>query len=153
MKPLQKLQELEYISRYADKPNYPEYARYKKKYSDKTANGLTKCIIDWVKFNGGFAERINTMGVPMDKRKVVTNVIGQQQQVGSLEWRRSGATRGSADVSCVINGKAIKVEVKAGRDRQSEAQKRYQAEVERAGAIYFIARNFDEFVEFYNTLT
>ena len=32
-------------------------------YSDNTANGLTKCIVDWLNFSGHYANRINTMGV------------------------------------------------------------------------------------------
>ena len=31
-------------------------------YKDDTANGLTKCIVDWINFNGGYANRINTQG-------------------------------------------------------------------------------------------
>ncbi len=37
-----------------------------------------------------------------------------------------------------------------GKDRQSEAQKRYQENIEKAGGTYYIARNFDDFVEFFN---
>jgi hypothetical protein len=44
----------------------------------------------------------------------------------------------------------VKIEVKIGKDRQSEAQKRYQENIEKAGGIYYIAKNFDDFVEFFN---
>jgi len=40
--------------------------------------------------------------------------------------------------------------VKYGKDKQSEVQKRYQESIEAAGGTYFIARNFDEFMIFYN---
>jgi hypothetical protein len=31
-------------------------------YTDDTANGLTKCMVDWVIFSGGNANRINVKG-------------------------------------------------------------------------------------------
>lgn len=34
-------------------------------YSDKTANGLTNCIIDFLKYNGCYANRISTTGMPV----------------------------------------------------------------------------------------
>jgi hypothetical protein len=43
--------------------------------------------------------------------------------------------------------------VKYGKDRQSEAQKQYQQKIETAKGIYYIARDFDTFVEWYDTLT
>ena len=54
---------------------------------------------------------------------------------------------GSADISAVVFGRAVKVEVKIGTDRQSEAQRCYQSAVERAGGLYFIAKDFNTFVE------
>ncbi len=151
MTALRELQELEYKTRYADKPNYPQYARVKKKYSDKTANGLTRAIIDYIRLNGNHAERINTMGRPVDKTKVVTNCLGQRQRIGSIDWIRGTATKGSADIHALIAGKAVFIEIKM-KDRQSEAQKQYQKTVERAGGLYWICRSFHEFVSNYNIL-
>ncbi len=150
-KNLKKLQQLEYCNRYKDS-SVPDYARFIKKYSDKTANSLTKCIIDWITLNGGHAERVNTMGRPIDQTKIVANVLGQQQKIGSMKWGFGSGKRGSADIHSIIKGKSVMIEVKIGRDKQSEHQKIYQSQVERAGAIYYIARNFSDFVEFYNTL-
>lgn len=59
-------------------------------------------------------------------------------------------TVGTADISATIRGRSVKIEVKIGRDRQSEAQKRYQASIEAAGGIYYIARNIDDFMQWYN---
>jgi hypothetical protein len=130
-------------------PNFPENARPKPSYSDKKANGLTKCIIDWLRFNGWHAERINTMGVPVDKREIVTDVIGRQRTIGSLEWRRTNSTRGSSDIHATRHGQSLYVEVKIGTDRQSPAQKDFQWSVERAGATYWIAKDFLTFYETY----
>lgn len=111
-------------------------------YTDKTANGLTRCIVDFIRSNGGQAERINTTGMP----------IIRQLPSGRTEttWRKGNTTKGSADISAIIDGKSVKIEVKIGPDRQSEAQKKYQKAVEAAGGMYFIAKSFDDFLTFYN---
>ena len=36
-----------------DHPNFPEYAIPPQSYRDNTANGLTKCIVDYIRYNGG----------------------------------------------------------------------------------------------------
>ena len=110
---------------------------------------MTKCIIDFIRFNGGQAERINTMGVPVDTRQGVTDIMGHRRTIGSTQWRPSGGTTGSADISATIRGRSVKIEVKIGHDRQSDAQRDYQASVEQAGGVYYIAQNFTEFVSWY----
>lgn len=74
-----------------------------------------------------------------------------EQRGGRIVWRKSNTTKGSADISATIAGRSVKIEVKIGPDRQSEAQRRYQAAIERAGGLYFIAKDFTSFVEWYNT--
>ena len=69
--------------------------------------------------------------------------------VAGIQWTKGTGTAGSADISATIKGRSVKIEVKIGKDRQSEAQKRYQEMIERAGGTYYIARDFDEFVEWY----
>lgn len=151
MNALQTLTELEYQGRYRGK-TIPEYARTKKKYADKKANGLTKCIVDWIRLNGGHAERVNVHGRPIDRTKVITNCLGQSQRIGSIDWIQAGGTKGSADIHGVINGKAVLIEVKIGRDKLSQEQKNYRHKVTQAGAFYFIAQSFDQFMEFYNQI-
>ena len=68
------------------------------------------------------------------------------------KWTKGQGTKGTADISSTINGKSVKIEVKYGRDVQSEVQKQYQNKIETAGGIYYIARDFDKFVEWYNTI-
>lgn len=89
------------------------------------------------------------MGVPMDRRREVTDILGRTRTIGSIEWRPSGSTKGSADISATIGGRSVKIEVKIGKDRQSEAQRRYQAAIEQAGGLYYIARDFTEFHSWY----
>lgn len=126
---------LEYFRR--NHPDFPEAAIPPQSYRDDTANGLTQCIVAFIRFHGGQAERINTTGMP-------------QQRGGRIVWRKSNTTKGSADISATIAGRSVKIEIKIGADRQSEAQKRYQAAIERAGGFYVIAKDFTRFIEWYD---
>lgn len=119
------------------------------KHRDDTASGLTRCIIDYLKYRGWQAERINTMGIPIDHRRQVTDTLGHNRTIGSVQWRRGGGTVGSADISATINGRSVKIEVKIGKDRQSEAQRKYQQQVEQAGGLYYLAHDFTSFIEWY----
>jgi hypothetical protein len=130
-------------------PRMPKEYVAKRTYSDKTANGLTKCIIDWIKANGYQAERISNTGRYIDNSKIVTDSMGFQKKIGSGQYIKGTGTNGTADISATIKGRSIKLEVKIGKDRQSEAQKKYQADIERAGGIYIIVKDFDEFMNFY----
>jgi hypothetical protein len=130
-------------------PRMPKEYVAKKTYTDKTANGLTKCIIDWIKANGYQAERISNTGRYIDNSKIVTDSMGFQKKIGSGQYIKGTGTNGTADISATIKGRSIKLEVKIGKDRQSEAQKKYQSDIERAGGIYIIVKDFDEFMNFY----
>ena len=135
------------LKKYKDQPYL-----VKPKFTDKTANGLTKAIIKFLQLEGWQAERISTTGRMVDQRKTYTDAVGFRRQIGSTQWIPGTSTRGSADISATIAGRSVKIEVKIGRDRQSEHQKKYQADVERAGGIYFIARTFEEFYQWYKEL-
>jgi hypothetical protein len=131
------------LQRYAiTHPNYPQDYIPKTMYKDSTANGLTRAICDYINYNGYQAERINTMGTAREKKTTAGKVIG-------VTWTKGTSTAGSADISATIKGRSVKIEVKIGKDRQSEAQKRYQENIEKAGGTYIIAKDFDSFVEWY----
>ena len=131
------------LQRYAiTHPNYPPDYIPKTMYKDSTANGLTKAICDYINYHGYQAERINTMGTAREKKTTAGKVIG-------VTWTKGTSTAGSADISATIKGRSVKIEVKIGKDRQSEAQKRYQENIEKAGGTYIIAKDFDSFVEWY----
>jgi hypothetical protein len=132
------------LQRYAiTHPNYPQDYIPKTMYKDSTANGLTRAICDYINYNGYQAERINTMGTAREKKTTAGKVIG-------VTWTKGTSTAGSADISATIKGRSVKIEVKIGKDRQSDAQKRYQENIEKAGGTYIIAKDFDSFVEWYN---
>ena len=118
------------------------------KFTDKTANGLTKCVIAWINLNGGQAERINTMGRMLDKTKIVSDTFGNKRTIGSVEWQKGTGTKGSADISATIQGRSVKIEVKM-KDKQSIDQIKYQNDIENAGGQYWLVHNFDEFMFHY----
>lgn len=120
-------------------PNVPANFRPKPKYEDRTANGLTRCILDFVKFSGGFATRIQSQG------QYRPGVVGRK---GTYTY---GTTRkGTADIHAIINGFHLSIEVKVGKDRMSDAQRQMQADIQKAGGHYYVARTFQDFYDWFN---
>ena len=115
-----------------------QYFTNPKDRHESAANKLTRDIIKFVVRHGGQAERIAIMGRP-------------QQECGRVRWIRSNMTIGTADISATIHGRSVKIEVKIGADRQSDAQRKYQQAIEKAGGVYYIARDFESFVEWYKS--
>lgn len=146
VKELERLYMEDHRQRY---PSMPEYARSGKKYRDDTANGLTQCVIDFIRLNGYQAERINSVGRYIDRTEVFTDVVGRTRSIGTGQWLPTSGQKGTSDISSVIRGRSIKIEIKT-TDRQSPDQKKYQAEIERAGGTYLIVRSFEEFKQWYD---
>lgn len=124
-------------------PNFPAAYIPKQTYRDDTSNGLTRSIVDWLRLEGWQAERVNSVG---SVRKIN----------GEMRWTPTNGQRGTADISATIQGRSVKIEVKckATGDRyQSEDQKAYQREVETAGGVYIIAKEFTGFMEWYYQFT
>ena len=142
---IERLKELAWAETRRRYPNVPYPVI--RQYSDRTANGLTRCIIDFIRFSGGHAERINNTGRPVDHRRIVTDVMGYRRVIGSMKWIPGTGTRGTADISAIYLGKSVKIEVKIDRDRQSASQKEYQQSIGASGGIYLIARSFNEFYQ------
>ena len=137
-------------------PSLPDYARYVYAYKENGANALTRCVIDWIIFSGGQAERISTTGRAIDNTQTSTDVLGRQRTIGCVEWIPGTGTKGSADISATIipkNGKyaaSVKIEIKYGKDKMSENQKKYEANINSSGGIYLIVRNMDSFIDWYD---
>jgi hypothetical protein len=144
----QRIESLSIADKHAKYPSMPYINATK--YSDSTANGLTKAIKDFLNLSGHQAERVSSMGRTLDNRKTVQDVLGRNIRVGSTQYIPGTSTNGTADISAIIHGRSVKIEVKIGKDRQSDAQRQYEEDVTRAGGVYFIARNFDEFIEWYD---
>jgi hypothetical protein len=128
-------------------PNFPEYAIPSKTWSDTSANGLTKCVLDLINYEGYQAERISTQGTYVEGAKIK---VGENERQLKGKYIPTQGTKGSADISATIRGRSVKIEIKYGKDRQSDVQKEYQESIERAGGIYIIVRSFDEFVEWFD---
>lgn len=117
-------------------------------YLDTSSARLTRAVIDFLRLSGCQAERINTTGRPIDRRRTYVDVCGNVRQIGGIEWIPTAGQRGSADISAVIDGRAVKIEIKQN-DLQSPAQKVYQENIEKAGGIYLIVRSFQSFYDWY----
>jgi hypothetical protein len=132
-------------------PNFPKNAIPTPKYLDATANGLTKCIIDFLNNSGWQAERISNTGRFIAEKKMIgtTSVFGTtKSSVG--KYIKGTGTNGTADISATIKGRSVKVEVKIGKDIQSSDQLKYQNNITQAGGVYLIAKNMDSFLDWYD---
>jgi hypothetical protein len=153
--PYRKSQAVKYLEQLANdevrakNPNTPVEWLAPRKYRDDTANGLTKCVIDYIHINGGQAERISNSGRMIDTRCTFADVLGRTRIIGQTKWIKGTGTNGTADISATVKGRSVKIEVKIGNDRQSEAQKNYQRAVEQAGGVYVIASSFEQFLEWF----
>lgn len=78
------LEDLSFEEKQKKYPDQPYLIR--KKFSDKTANELTKSIIAFIKLKGGQAERISTTGRLLDGRKTYTDTVGFRRTIGSTKW-------------------------------------------------------------------
>ena len=91
-----------------------------------TANGLTNFIVNFTDWMGYHANRISSTG----------RFIKSENKFDGGVFIPGTTKKGTADVMCVINGHAIMIEVKVGRDRPSEAQLNQQRKVRLAGGVY-----------------
>ncbi|MCE3279693.1 MAG: hypothetical protein K0S44_1884 [Bacteroidetes bacterium] len=131
-------------------PNFPIEYIAQPKYKDTSANGLTRCIVEFLNMSNHQAERISNAGRYIDQKKTYIDTLGIKRTIGTGKYIPGTGTNGTADISATINGKSVKVEVKIGRDKQSEDQENYQSAIEAAGGLYFVARDFESFHVWYN---
>jgi len=110
----------------------PGFAHIKTTFRDDSANALTRSITAWLQLHGHFAARVNTTGTYNQKLK---------------KYIHSGSRRGMADITAVINGRHVSIEIKHGKDRILPEQLKVKSEIEQAGGIYIIASTFDNFLQ------
>lgn len=120
--------------------------------SDSKTNGLTQCVIKWIQLNGYQAERISNTGRMIDTSRKITNVVGQVGIIGGKKWIKGTGTNGTADISATIQGRSVKIEIKFGADRLSQDQIEYGNNVTRAGGVYLVVRDFDQFVVWWDLI-
>lgn len=100
----------------------------------ESANALTKRIVEHIRNRGHFATRLQSTGT---YREDLKKFVPSQQRVGL------------PDVMAVIASQAAFIEIKVGRDRLSVDQKNAIDELEKAGAVVFVAHDFDSFVTWF----
>lgn len=110
-------------------PNQPYLA--KKSFRDDTANGLTICIQTWCKLNKAHFQRQNSLG---------------QYDAKLKKYRHSGGTKGISDILIIWKGISLNIEIKVGKDRQSNVQKKIQQSIQESGGAYLIVESFDNFL-------
>lgn len=49
-----------------------------------------------------------------------------------------------------MNGKSLHIDVKIGRDKMSDAQKKVQRQVESSRGLYFVAKDMGSFLEWWD---
>ena len=126
---VKELERIHFEVKQAKHPGTPYLVRTK--FRDDSANGLTKCITAWLSLHGHFAGRVNTQGT-------------YSQKLG--KYIKSGSRKGMADVTAVVNGRHVSIEVKIGRDKIRPDQLKVKQEIEEAGGAYIIASSFDIFL-------
>lgn len=129
-----------------------DYMKPRGKKKSKS-NELTDSIIDYVHLNRGAARRVNTQG---------------QYDPTMQKWRTSGMKRGFEDIDAImpikINhamaenlsttvGVKVAIEVKIGKDKLSDYQKKRRDEVTKAGGLYMVAKDIDTFMKDWDRMT
>jgi len=120
-------------------------------YSATNTNGLTKCVIAFLKLKGAWCERTGSEGRVIDNRETVQDILGNHRTIGSIARVRSSGTTGTSDLKACINGKFIAIEIKcaATGDKIRPAQLEYKKHIEASGATYLIVTSFAQFVSWY----
>lgn len=131
-------------------PAIPEHCRPQPKVKEGSANDLTRTVIEFLRSEGWQVERINTTGRYIQGQTVKREYGGVQHMPG--RWIKGSGSRGSADISATIRRRSVKIEIKFGKDRQSDKQREYQADVERAGGVYWLVSDLDGFLEQYDSI-
>lgn len=151
--------ELSYKKFYNTKyPTLPDIAIPKRVFSDANTKSLTNSVVDFLNFNGHHASEQRTTGTRVDKTQIVEDCLGRKRMIGSVQWGASQDELGRADIIAKImipfKGRlvpvAVEIEIKFGRDSQSEKQKQFQSKLEGLGGIYIIVKTLDQFIKWYD---
>lgn len=113
----------------------------------KTANGLTKFILNYVNWNGYRATRISSAGRYIEAKNEKGHKIA-----GGGKFIPSTTRKGTADLSCTINGKSVMIEIKIGNDKPSEFQLREQQRERAAGGVFEFISTPEDFILLYEKI-
>jgi hypothetical protein len=118
--------------------NVPEHAIPKSKFDVESTNGLTKAIITWLELHGHYCTRLQSQG---------------QYNPTLGRWTKGTTKKGVGDIMAIIQAKHLMIEVKYGKDKLSEHQIKTKREVQKSGGFYFVAKDFESFMEYYEKFT
>jgi hypothetical protein len=128
--------------------------------TDTTANGLTACVRDYLKYEGHQVERVSNQGQAR-VNKVIDGLTGEQigNRTQGVTFTPGQGTKGTADIHSTIPvmigehevGLSVKIEIKM-KDKQSKAQKKYQESIITSKGVYVIVHSMEEFFRFYDNL-
>lgn len=141
---LKDLSNLKYQQDRKNRPSIPEYAVPRSTFTDKTANGLTKAIKTFCDIKGIFCQRTGNEGRYRPGQSVV-DAIGRTRIMKGT-WL-PGLNNGQADLTLVFSGRYIAIEVKIGKDRQSQDQKDFEKSILTSGGHYWIVKSWADFYE------
>lgn len=130
-------------------PSLPDGARCVPKFKMSTAGGLSKAIITYLRLQSWQCERVANMGRVVSTKQNYIDSVGFGREMGSSKYIPGTGTNGTSDLKACIMGRHVSIEIKIRSDRQSKAQIQYQDDVENAGGVYIIIRDFEGFVEWY----
>ena len=129
------LEQLLYLDDLRRHPSMKLEHMARRKLRDDSASGLTACIVFYAKLTGHFASRLNNMGVYRNGK-----------------YTRPTSRRGLPDILITKDGKSLFIEVKVGKDKMSRFQKQVQAEQQKSGGLYMVARSFEQFKVWFDSL-
>lgn len=130
----------------------PQECLTTRKYRDDIVNELARCIIDFFRFKGCQAERINNSGRFTAIQKTFTDIIGRKRTIIQKKRIKGTGTTKLADISEFIAGQSIKIKAKNANVRLSHAQIAFQQSINLSGNNYLIVDSLEFFFYWYNNL-
>lgn len=100
------------------------------------ATELTNKIINHIYRQGGYAWRASSTGI-----------YDQRQHAF-----RTAPKKGVSDVLGCFKGRLLAIEVKIGKDRLSDEQSGFLGNIENAGGLCFVAKDFDSFKDWWKNI-
>lgn len=118
-----------------------------KGWNDKSTNGLTKALLDYLTLKGFYATRINVQGQPrITKIPKYSLLSGQIEHTEKVNYTKSTTKKGTPDINSIVMGIPLLIEVKCGKDRMRDEQREQQRDITRAGGVYYIAKDMESFL-------
>jgi hypothetical protein len=113
------------------------------KYSAAKSNPFAQAIIEYLEHFGHMAWRQSTEGRYRPGKTFRDTVGFLRQTKGTFI---PAMKTGLGDVTAVIGGKYVSIEIKIGSDRQRPNQKQFEADLKKAGGGYILVKTWEEFI-------